>query len=849
MQLEELWARAGFKPNQEQERAIRHVKGPVYLTAGPGSGKTSVLVWRTLNLIVFHGVPPERIFLGTFTEKGAHQLRERLRGLLSIATEASGKPYDISRMAIGTIHSICHLLLLDRRLSTGGRRPQAPVLLDAFAQYQYVYFTRNWDRLTEASELGKNANAQITGYFEKRNSTSRHRAVVNATGFFNRASEELVDPKASRPPGPVARGLLKMYAAYRTMLQEDPARPLTDLSLLQSHAHDRLLAYTGSSTLFDHIVVDEYQDTNAIQERIYFRLAATSHNLCVVGDDDQALYRFRSATVDNFLQFPERCRELLGEAPTTIPLVTNYRSRKKIVTFYNEFMTQFEWSHRAKTYRVDKSIVAASEDDSAAVFAAEAGAPDDVAAEVAAMVKRLIDARRVRDPNEIAFLYPSLNSVCVQKMRDALERVGLRVYAPRAGSFMEQDEALQVFGLLLLIFGVPEHNHTDYAKWMRRAADQAKALVRGDAALAQFIKDRQAEIKTVVNDQRQLLRAIAAAGLGEDDEYGEAALAVMSNALGTSAEVKRFLRGRSLARYVREQRKRRPDRPITLRYVINRACSLDWGVLDVFYQLTAFDSLKEAFDLAQAGTDEGPICNLSLVSDYLSRFQEQTSPVISGQFLANGVFARKLFSSYLYSIFRLGEGEYEDRDDPFPKGRIPFLTVHQAKGLEFPVVVLGNLRKDPMERVMDEFVSRLVEKKSEPLDLAPTFDLARMFYVGLSRAKQVLILCPFRGRGQRYRNEFKPPMERLAQPLATLKTTAVKPSTSEESVAPRPYSFTGDYIQYSICPRRYMLHRRYSFAPSRSQTTIFGNLVHRTIEDLHQYLISQRATEAAGGGA
>src|SRR5579859_4281180 len=85
--LESLWKAAGFRPNSEQDRAIRHLDGPLYLTAGPGSGKTSVLVWRTLNLIVFAEIPPDQIFLGTFTEKGAHQLRERLRGLLALVTE------------------------------------------------------------------------------------------------------------------------------------------------------------------------------------------------------------------------------------------------------------------------------------------------------------------------------------------------------------------------------------------------------------------------------------------------------------------------------------------------------------------------------------------------------------------------------------------------------------------------------------------------------------------------------------------------------------------------------------------------------------------------------------------
>lgn len=838
--LELLWKEYGFSPNREQERAITITSGPLYITAGPGSGKTSVLVWRTLNLIVFHNVPPEQILLGTFTEKGAHQLRERLRGLLALASAKTSRPYDISKMAIGTIHSICRKLLLDRRLHPDGGRPRAPVLLDAFAQYQFVYAARNWTLLLEEGQL---TNSGITQYFEGRNSSSRHRAVVNAISFFNRMSEEAIDDER-RPDDETLQGLLRMYAAYRGLLSRDPNRALTDLSLLQYHAYRCISESSHGGSIFQHVIVDEYQDTNAIQEKIYFRLAANSKNLCVVGDDDQALYRFRGGTVDNFLAFPGRCKTLLNTAERQVRLEINYRSRKNIVSFCNAFIDQFEWSSGGRCFRVAKKMEANSADPAPAVFHATPESPERVASEVAAVVKRLIDEGRVNDPNQVAFLFPSLAARCVSVMKKALERRGLKVYAPRAGSFIEQPESLKVFGTYLLIFDSPGHRHGQYSAWLDRAVGSAQELVAKDRSLAKFVGDRRAQIQQVLADENALLAALTAARLDEQDEYGDSVARAFQRAQGVSREVQSFLSSGRLSNYIREQRKRRPDRPITARYVINRACSLDWGILDLFYQLTAFDSFKEAFDVAESRIDEGPICNLSLISDYLARFQEQTSPVISAQFLAGSKYVRKLFSSYVYSIFRLEQGEYEDKEDPFPKGRIPFLTIHQAKGLEFPVVVLGNLRKDATTRNIDTIVDSLGVAKIEPLGLAPTFDVARMFYVALSRAKRVLILCPFKGRGQRFREEFKAPIKELSRPLDQLEASAIEPYETETSENPRPFSFTGDYIQYSICPRRYMLYRRYNFVPSRSQTTMFGNLVHRTIEDLHQYLIRQKASEA-----
>ena len=86
MPLENLWDDVGFTPNSKQEQAIHHIAGPLHLPAGPGSGKTRVLLWRTVNLIVFHGVKPDEIFLSTFTEKAALQLKEGLRSLLAVAS-------------------------------------------------------------------------------------------------------------------------------------------------------------------------------------------------------------------------------------------------------------------------------------------------------------------------------------------------------------------------------------------------------------------------------------------------------------------------------------------------------------------------------------------------------------------------------------------------------------------------------------------------------------------------------------------------------------------------------------------------------------------------------------------
>src|SRR5208282_1253722 len=130
--------------------------------------------------------------------------------------------------------------------------------------------------------------------------------------------------------------------------------------------------------------------------------------------------------------------------------------------------------------------------------------------------------------------------------------------------------------------------------------------------------------------------------------------------------------------------------------------------------------------------------------------------VLSANFLSDDKFQRTFFMSYLYALYRRGEAEYEDAEDPFPRGRIPFLTIHQAKGLEFPVVILGNPRKrtDRPQRI-EEIVQPLLKRHSEPLDRMPQFDAMRMFYVALSRAKNLLVIAQYKGQGQHMNEPFR----------------------------------------------------------------------------------------------
>jgi DNA helicase II / ATP-dependent DNA helicase PcrA len=868
--IEGLWGKRQFFPNPAQRDAILHATGPLYLPAGPGSGKTRVLLWRTVNLIVNHDVRPREIFLSTFTEKAATQLREGLRELLGEVSNLTRQPYDLGEMYVGTVHSLCQRIAADRNFSPNRARSQAPVLLDALSQYFHVTDAERWAALVAASGFEapdgdtEALMTQLNLALGNANTASRHKAAGAAIALFNRLSEECLTPDAllASETDPERQSLFKMYAVYLQSLRGDRARKV-DFSLLQQDALAILNANPDSGSVFKHVIVDEYQDTNTVQERIFFALAAGHKNLCVVGDDDQALYRFRGATVENFVDFPNRVERAFGVQPRAIPLVRNYRSRRAIVDAYTAFIGDCDWSHvrtPGRHYRVaGKRIEAHSVDVGPSVVATTPSAPEQAADEVARLVRTLIDTGKVEDANQIAFLFPSLKSKSVDHMRTALEQQGLRIYAPRAGKFIEVDEASDMLGLMLRILGRPPgglnrgKDMQEFADWQDAALARADALIDADPALARFVADRQAEIARITGDYAALSAAAEEAGLSLDQAPPFLQVrGPLLQATGLSAETRRVLGATQLQRVV--ERRARAGEPYTLRAILTRVTSLDWHVLDLFYRLCGFKHFIGMFDLAETGDaagvrDEGPICNLALLSKYLARFlEERGGQLITAASLASHGFQRLFFSSYLFALFRLGESEYEDKEDPFPRGRIPFLTVHQSKGLEFPVVVLGNLAKRDMGA---SFVERTVHAHlppsdaREPLDRMAGFDIMRMFYVALSRAQNLLVLANYQGRGQQTHRVFKTLCGNAMPRIPAFQAASVPAARAKHEDNPRNYSYTGDYMFYSTCPRRYMVFRRYGFASSTTQTMMFGSLVHRTIEDLHQMLIAQRLHDGA----
>ncbi len=327
------------KANPEQLKAIQATEGALLIIAGPGSGKTFTLVERIIYLITQKGVAPENLLVVTFTDKAAQELTTRISNrLLEL-----GVRFNLNEMYLGTFHSICLRWLDEHREFT--RLKRNFIMMDQFDQQYFLY-----RRLSQFQSI---PNIELVIGNHKQSAWDKSE---NLLKWINTVSEEALNPQILiGAPEPEIKVLGHCYYLYQQYLEEENA---IDFSTIQYEALKLLKQnpqiLTEILAKIKYLMVDEYQDTNTIQEQLLSLLAAgDSPNLCVVGDDDQGLYRFRGATIRNILEFKNNFPDGSCEQ---VYLTTNYRSHPDIIDFYNRWMKEQEWKDNGKEFRFQKKI-------------------------------------------------------------------------------------------------------------------------------------------------------------------------------------------------------------------------------------------------------------------------------------------------------------------------------------------------------------------------------------------------------------------------------------------------------------------------------------------------------------
>lgn len=286
--------------NKEQKEAVLHFEGPLLILAGAGSGKTRVLTHRIAYLIEERQISPYQIMALTFTNKAANEMRERVDSIVTFGSQD---------VWVSTFHSTC-VRILRRYIDRIGYQ-------NSFTIYD------SDDQKSLMKDICKHLNIDTKKYKE--------RTFLNA---ISSAKNELMTPEQYMDI--VAKEYNKkifgtVYKEYQKRLKNNNALDFDDLIMLTVqllHSDKEVLNYYQNR--FQYIMVDEYQDTNTAQFTLLSLLARSHKNLCVVGDDDQSIYKFRGANINNILNF-----EKIFSNTHVIRLEQNYRSTQNILTAAN----------------------------------------------------------------------------------------------------------------------------------------------------------------------------------------------------------------------------------------------------------------------------------------------------------------------------------------------------------------------------------------------------------------------------------------------------------------------------------------------------------------------------------
>ena len=605
----------------------------------------------------------------------------------------------------------------------------------------------------------------------------------NKAGFIakevNKVSEEALDVDAlSKSADKNVKKLALFYEKYCQLQEQENA---LDFSMIQKEFLD-LLEHNPEvlkklQERFQYFMIDEYQDTNAIQERILLKLLNSRQNICVVGDDDQGLYRFRGATIRNILEFeknfPGKCKR--------IELTQNYRSHSGIIDFYNRWMASQKWNgENGKKYRFEKQVVpgrdVSKEGKYPSVLKVSAAGTDNWKNNVLNFLNDIKRKGILQDWNQSVFLFQSVQNDKAVELAHLLEDNGINVYSPRSSMFFERQEIKLAIGALCTLYKdyyVPPEFHAEFSIYLESCIAYFKDVLKKDKDLIVFV--------------RQALN----------------------------------------------------------RHSFAENASLDYAFSGLFYQLLQFKDFAKHIQAEMGSeniTDERPARNLAIFSRLLTKFEYLEKVNVFTASNISGTI-KKFLTSYLAFLYEGGIEEYEDEMEYAPRGCVSFMTIHQSKGLEFPIVFVCSLWNTPRKQYtpLDETLQKGFYNKPpfEPIEQTKNFDFMRLYYTAFSRAQNILCLsCPEQGHGvpSRYFSEIYNPLPAWQylkkEEWQEIVLDKIKPSSLKNS-----YSFTSHIILYENCPMQYKFFKELEFAPVRQGAILYGTLIHQTIEDIHKAVI------------
>jgi DNA helicase-2/ATP-dependent DNA helicase PcrA len=609
--------------NPQQREAAAYVRGPLLILAGAGSGKTRVITHRIAHLVHAHRVPPQGIVAVTFTNKAADEMRERVGVLL-------GGSHALTELTVSTFHSFCVRVLRRDGRALAELRP-------GFTRSFTIYDED--DQLALLKAVYRHLGVEEKQFMPYQAALSRISHAKNRKQTPKDVYEASKDAKTTR--------LASIFEGYENRLRQANALDFDDLLLeavrLMQHDEGVRQAYNRR---IEHLLIDEYQDTNRSQYELMRLLSETHRNVCVVGDEDQSIYSWRGADIRNILDFEQDYPDAL-----TFRLEQNYRSTKNIlesasalVAHNKERKGKWLWTSAPKGQRIGLY---------------EAWDAEDEALFIADTIERVAKGPEDR----VGVLYRT--NFQSRQIEEALRRYGRKYHVVGGFSFYQRAEIKDILAYLKVMLS-PQ----DSVSLLRIVNTPARGI--GKTTLEQV-------------DRYTLEHGLSLwAALGrmlEEEQFSARAEAALSG----------------FRRLMEELIEAAQVSPLDelLRLIVER---------------TGYQKMLEADDSPAA---ESRLENLDELVNAGAEAVERGEDIVA--FLDHAALVSEADS-------------YDER------AQVSLLTLHNAKGLEFPIVFIAGLeeRLFPHARSL-ESGSAMEEER-------------RLCYVGMTRAQRRLILSWARAR-------------------------------------------------------------------------------------------------------
>lgn len=449
------------KLNPPQQDAVYHIEGPLLVLAGAGTGKTRVITCR-IAWMIDRGIAPDSILGMTFTNKAAREMKERLCGMIH--------PQHAEKVTLGTFHSFCARIL---------RR-----------EIEVLGFTKSYTIADEADQNGIVKQAIVDlGMASLELDTERITAQIGSW------KNKMIEPEdaVNLDFHPDDRVNAKIYSRYQQILKNQNMLDFDDMLIfvhkIWKEKPEILEKYRET---YKYLLVDEYQDTNTIQFMLVKMLAGDKMNLCVVGDDDQSIYGWRGAELENILNFPQ-----YFPGAKVIKLEQNYRSTNKILNAANSVIA-------GSSSRFGKSLWS-SRGDGENIRIAGLSNSDEEAAYVVSTIERIVANNPEFNLSDFAVLYRSNH--LSRSFEQAFRRRGIRPRLIGGQEFFKRKEVRDAVAYLRLII-----NPRDDQSLLRIIAVPPRGI--GDKAidtLKEMGKEKKLPLSEILGSE-DYLSSLSAAG-------------------------------------------------------------------------------------------------------------------------------------------------------------------------------------------------------------------------------------------------------------------------------------------------------------------------------------------------